>query len=154
MAAPASKLDVVGVGSASQGQTLAAWRRLSQAVRRRERLAERDTGLTGAQLFALRQLADHPSATVGELARLTSTDPSSISVVVTRLLDKKMVRRERDPLDQRRWRLLITRSGTARLARAPESADLRLGDAIAALAPGDRAALRTQLDALATAVDG
>ncbi len=89
-----------------------------------------------------------------ELARFTFTDPSSISVFITRLLDKTVVRRECDQLDQRRWRLLITRSGTARLARAPESADLRLGGAIAALAPGDREALRTQLDALATAVDG
>lgn len=154
MAAPTSEFEAVGAGSTSQGRTLAAWRRLLQAVRRRERLAERDAGLTGAQLFALRQLADHPAATVGELARLTSTDPSSISVVVTRLLDKKLVRRERDPRDQRRWRLLITRSGTVRLARAPESADLRFGAAIAALAPSDREVLRTQFDALAMAVEG
>jgi DNA-binding MarR family transcriptional regulator len=153
MAAPVSDLEAVGVGSTSQGRTLAAWRRLLQAVRRRERIAERETGLTGAQLFALRQVALHPGATVGDLARLTSTDPSSMSVVVTRLLEKKMVRRERDPLDQRRWRLLITRSGTARLAKAPESADLRLGDAIAALAPGEREALRSQLNALADAVE-
>ncbi len=154
MAAPASDLEPVGVGSASQGRTLAAWRRLLQAVRRRERLAERDTGLTGAQLFALRQIADHPGTTVGELARLTSTDPSSISVVVTRLLEKRLVRRERDPMDQRRWRLVANPSGVARLARAPESADVRLGDAIAALAAGDRDALREQLDALAMAVEG
>jgi DNA-binding MarR family transcriptional regulator len=154
MAAPVSDLEAIGVGNPGQGHTLAAWRRLLQAVRRRERLAERETGLTGAQLFALRQLADHPGATVGALARLTSTDPSSISVVVTRLLERKLVRRERDPLDHRRWRLLITRGGTARLAKAPESADLLLADAISALAPAEREALRVQLESLAAAVEG
>lgn len=131
-----------------------AWRRLLQAIRRRERVAERQTGLTGAQLFALRQLVSQPGATVGELGRLTSTDASSISVVVSRLLDKGVVQRVRDPLDQRRWRLQVTPEGTARLERAPDSADLLLAEAIEALPAETRVALALQLDTLAAAVEG
>jgi DNA-binding MarR family transcriptional regulator len=130
-----------------------AWRRLLQAVRRRERLAERDVGLTGAQLFALRQLESHPGATIGQLATLTVTDASSTSVVVARLLEKGCVRRERDPDDQRRWRLHPTREGADRLARAPDSADQRLAIALVAITPAARAELAAHLNHLARAVE-
>lgn len=132
---------------------LVAFRHLLQAVRRRERLAEQKTGLTGAQLLALRQLASHPGATIGELGRLTSTDASSISVVVSRLLDKGVVHRVRDPLDQRRWRLHVTEGGLSRLDRAPDSADMLLAQAIAALPAENRTMLAAQLQALAAAVE-
>lgn len=142
----------VGRPAGEREAALVAWRHLLQAVRRRERLAEQKTGLTGAQLLALRQLSAHPGATIGELGRLTSTDASSISVVVSRLLDKGVVDRVRDPLDQRRWRLQVTKSGMSRLARAPDSADRLLSEAIAALPVKSRETLAKQLDALAEAV--
>lgn len=134
-------------------EALAAWRRLLRAVRRRERTAEQESGLTGAQLFALRQLAAHPGATMGELATLTATDASSISVVVARLVAARLVRRERDPADGRRWRLALTRTGAARLAQAPDSADRRLADALAALPAADRRRLAGLLARLADAVE-
>lgn len=140
--------------TAGREAALVAWRHLLQAVRRRERLAEQKTGLTGAQLLALRQLAAHPDVTIGELGRLTSTDASSISVVVSRLLDKGVVHRTRDPLDQRRWRLQVTESGFIRLERAPDSADLLLEQAIAALPNASRVTLARQLEAFAEAVGG
>lgn len=144
----------VNTPTAGREAALVAWRHLLHAVRRRERLAEQKTGLTGAQLLALRQLAAHPGATIGELGRLTSTDASSISVVVARLLDKGVVDRVRDPLDQRRWRLQVTDSGLSRLERAPDSADLLLEQAIAALPDESRAELARQLEAFAEAVSG
>jgi DNA-binding MarR family transcriptional regulator len=152
MAAAPSKIAADPV--AGREATVIAWRRLLQAVRRRERVAERETGLTGAQLLALRQLAAHPGSTMGELARLTATDASSISVVVSRLLEKGVASRVRDPLDQRRWRLQVTREGLARLKRAPASADLLLVGAIAALPVRRRAELARQLEGLAEAVEG
>ncbi len=139
---------------AEREAALVAWRHLLHAVRRRERLAEQKTGLTGAQLFALRQLVTYPGVTIGELGRLTSTDASSISVVVSRLLDKGVAQRVRDPLDQRRWRLHATEAGVARLERAPDSADLLLADAIATLPAKSRSTLARQLEALAEAVEG
>ncbi len=132
---------------------MAAWRRLLQAVRRRDRLAERTTGLTGAQLFALRQLAVHPGATIGELAEFTATDASSASVVANRLLQKELVSRMRDATDQRRWRLLLTDRGRACLLNAPDSADARLEDTLAALPTADRLELVQRLRSLAAALD-
>lgn len=131
---------------------LVAWRRLAHAVRLRERIAERESGLSGAQLFALRQLAGQPGISLGELARLTATHASSISVVVTRLIEKGLVRRERDAADRRRLVLLPTDAGMARLSRAPESADVRLLDALAEFEEEDRHRLAQQLETLASAV--
>ncbi len=150
MAAPLSRPAPV----ADDGRAvLTAWRRLLQAVRRRERLTERDAGLTGAQLFALSQLEAHPGATIGELATLTVTDASSTSVIVTRLFAKGCIRRERDPVDQRRWRMHLTAEGAARLAKAPDSADQRLAAALAAITTEQREALAAHLHDLARAVE-
>lgn len=133
---------------------LVAWRRLAHAVRLRERIAERESGLSGAQLFALRQLADQPGISLGELARLTATHASSISVVVTRLIEKGLVRRERDPKDRRRLLLQPTEAGFARLTRAPESADMLLLEALAENDEEDLRRLARQLETLATTVAG
>jgi DNA-binding MarR family transcriptional regulator len=133
-------------------QVFMAWRRLAHAVRLRERIAERESGLSGAQLFALRQLAAAPGISLGELARRTATHASSVSVVVTRLLEKRLVRREPDPADRRRWLLHATEAGVARLDRAPESADVLLLDAFGTLARDARRELASQLDQLAVAV--
>lgn len=132
---------------------MTAWRRLLQAVRRRDRLAERQTGLTGAQLYALRQLALRPGVTVGELATLTATDASSVSVIMTRLLQKEMVSRVRDTTDHRRWRLVLTDAGRACLAGAPDSADVRLEQALSALPTPERLELTRRLRSLARALD-
>lgn len=150
MGAPPSEAPVAAAGSAA---VHTAWRRLLQAVRRRERLAERQSGLTGAQLFALRQLQVFPGSTIGRLAQLTTTDASSASVVVARLLEKDCLRRERDPVDQRRWRLFPTPAGEARLASAVDSADRHLGAALDSLAPEERERFALQLHRIATAVE-
>lgn len=133
-------------------QVLAAWRHLAHVVRLRERLAERESGLSGAQLFALRQLATGPGVSLGELAARTATHASSISVVVTRLIEKGLVQRERDPGDARRALLHPTDEGLARLERSPESPDVLLLGALTELAPDERRQLATWLASLADAV--
>ena len=140
----------------AQGVTeaIAAWRRLAHAVRLSERLAERSTGLSGAQLFALRQLSNAPGCSLGELAELTVTHASSISVVVSRLLEKGLVTRDRDTVDARRLVLSVSPAGHRMLADAPESADHKLQQAMEALEPEARTELTRHLERLATAVRG
>lgn len=133
---------------------LVAWRRLAHAVRLRERIAERESGLSGAQLFALRQLAARPGVSLGELATLTVTHASSISVVVTRLIEKGLVRRERDSKDRRRLVLHPTDEGLARLDRSPESADILLLEALSRMREADRERLADWLAAMAEVVAG
>src|SRR3954465_9301852 len=74
-------------------------RRLVQALRQSTVQAERETGLSGAQLFVLQQLAQTPAQSLNDLAERTHTHQSSVSVVVTRLVGRGLVSRQRSPED-------------------------------------------------------
>ena len=119
---------------------LDALRRIVQGIRLSAAHAERVTGLTGAQLFVLQQLAEGPARSLNELALRTRTHQSSVSTVVTRLVGRGLVSRRRAPADGRRLVLDLTPSGRALLTDAPETAQSRL---IAALECVPRTARRT-----------
>jgi DNA-binding MarR family transcriptional regulator len=59
---------------------LDAVRRIVQALRESSRQAERQVGLSGAQLFVLQKLAESPASSVNELAARTHTHQSSVSL--------------------------------------------------------------------------
>jgi DNA-binding MarR family transcriptional regulator len=101
-------------------------RRLVQALRQSTVQAERETGLSGAQLFVLQQLAQAPAQSLNDLAERTHTHQSSVSVVVTRLVGRGLVSRQRSPEDGRRLVLSLTPAGRQLLARAPETVQARL----------------------------
>jgi DNA-binding MarR family transcriptional regulator len=112
-------------------------RRIVRALRVSSHRAERSLGVSGAQLFVLRELAAEPGASLSRLAARTATDPSSVSVVVARLVARGLVARRRDPTDGRRAVLTLLPKGQAILRRAPEPVQARLLAALRAL-PGQR----------------
>jgi DNA-binding MarR family transcriptional regulator len=65
-----------------------AFRAIVQALRSASRDVERRTGVSAAQLFALHELALHSGASINELAAITYTHQSSVSVVVQRLVQR------------------------------------------------------------------
>jgi len=114
-------------------------RRIVQGLRTSSHVAERELGVSGAQLFILRELASEPGISIRRLSERTLTDPSSVSVVVARLVERRLVTRRTDPLDARRSVLSVSKKGDALLARAPEPFQARL---IAALRGMPRARVR------------
>ena len=84
---------------------LDAVRRIVQALRVAGRDGERRTGLSSAQLFALQQIAEHPSVSINDLAALTFTHQSSVSVVIQRLVRQRLVAKVPASDDRRRQRL-------------------------------------------------
>src|SRR5580658_6655719 len=74
-----------------------ALRRVVRALRLTARDAERSAGISGAQLFVLQSLADQAAASLNELAERTLTDQSSVSVVVKRLVARRLVARKPSP---------------------------------------------------------
>ena len=94
-------------------------RRIVQALRVFDRSAEKQVGLSGAQLFVLGRLAAEPRLSLNELAERTHTHQSSVSVVVQRLVDRKLVKRTHDEADGRRLELSLTAAGAALSRRAP-----------------------------------
>ncbi|MCU1384698.1 MAG: hypothetical protein JWL71_3395 [Acidobacteria bacterium] len=112
------------------------------------RAGERRTGLSSAQLFALQQIADHPDASVNDLAALTFTHQSSVSVVIQRLVRQGLVAKVPADDDRRRQRLTLTRKGRRLLDRAPVAVQQHLIAAIAALPAADRRVLARALGAI------
>ena len=103
-----------------------------------DRQAQADLGVSGAQLFVLTELGKTPSLSLNELASRTVTDQSSVSVVVTRLVDAGLITRDRDTRDARRLVLNLTRSGRALLQHAPRVAQERLLEVFDRLSDDER----------------
>src|SRR5213083_186147 len=72
---------------------LDAIRRLVRHLRLADRAAQTDLGISGAQLFVLTELGKTGSLSLNDLALRTRTDQSSVSVVVSRLVDAGLVTR-------------------------------------------------------------
>lgn len=92
-------------------RVLDAIRHLVRFLRLTDRAVQSELGLSGAQLFVIHVLAKAPALSLSELADRTRTDQSSVSVVVSRLVEAGYVTRERDSRDARRLVLNLTRNG-------------------------------------------
>ena len=142
----------VSRSTSSTRELLDALRWLFQAIRESSRRAEREVGLSGAQLFVLQEVAEVPILSLVELARRTRTHPSSVSVVVSRLVRQRLVRRVRATADARRAELTLTARGRGLVARGPDVVQHRLIRAIERLPANRRRQLAASLGELARSV--
>src|SRR5580700_7637450 len=94
-------------------------RRIVQTLRLFDRASQNRLGLSSAQVFVLQKLRDGTFVSVNELARRSHTDQSSVSVVVDKLVRRRLVARSRSPVDGRQRRISITPGGKASLRAAP-----------------------------------
>jgi len=129
-------------------------RRLVRMLRVTDRQAQAELGVSGAQLFVLTELGRTPSLSLNDLALRTLTDQSSVSVVVTRLVDAGLVTRDRDTRDARRLVLNLTRSGRALLQRAPPVAQERLLAVFDRLSDDDRKRFADTFEEIAENIGG
>jgi DNA-binding MarR family transcriptional regulator len=134
--------------------SLDALRLIVRALRVSSVEVDRALGISMAQLFVLQQLADGRPRSLVELAAETLTDPSSVSVVVRRLVGRKLVARRADRNDGRRAQITLTAAGRALLGRAPEPVQQRLLHALAALPDRRLSELSRTLSELATTIGG
>ncbi len=131
---------------------LDAIRRVVGVLRVGSRDAERRVGLSGAQLFVLQKLDDGPARSLNELAERTRTHQSSVSVVVQRLVEQKLVAKSHAKQDARQLELSLTPKARAILKRAPDTAQERLIAAIDKLPARDRKQLANALTRLVDAM--
>ena len=129
-----------------------AIRKIVRALRDSAHVAQGQTGLTGAQLFVLRVLAEHPGLSINELAERTMTHQSSVSVVVSRLVDRGLVARTTAPDDRRRLVVALTPRGRLLHRKAPAVAQELLVTAVRKLASEPRRGLAAGLQALTDAL--
>jgi len=130
-------------------QAMDGLRRIVRGLRLSSSDLERRLGLSVAQLFALQKLGDGEPRSIRRLAAETLTDPSSVSVVVARLVERRLVTRRADRRDHRRAQIALTATGRSLLRRAPEPPQARLLEALHALPPRRLRELAVTLDGLA-----
>ncbi|HEX8792004.1 MAG TPA: MarR family transcriptional regulator [Polyangiaceae bacterium] len=123
-------------------------RRIVGDLRLSAREAERGAGISGAQLFVLQTLSESSAQSLNDLADRTLTDQSSVSVVVKRLVERKLVTRKPSEEDGRRVELALTAAGRRLLARCPEPTQARLVSALRRLSPDELASLTVGIHAL------
>ncbi len=100
---------------------------------RRVRTADRDSGVTAERLSVLSVLAFAGPRTVGDLADAEQVSAAAISRIVTALVGKGLVRRERLEADRRYVRLHATAKGRRLIERARARRLARIADALANL---------------------
>jgi MarR family transcriptional regulator, lower aerobic nicotinate degradation pathway regulator len=132
---------------------LDAVRRIVRTLHESSRASEKAVGLSGAQLFVLQTLADLPGASLNALAARTHTHQSSVSTVVSRLVDRGLVLRSPSAADRRRLELRLSADGRRLIGRAPDTVQARLIRAVEQLPPARRRALARSLLELTRAMD-
>jgi DNA-binding MarR family transcriptional regulator len=101
---------------------LDAIRRIVQTLHTSSREVEKRLGISAAQLFVLHKLREAGELSINELAERTFTHQSSISVVVAKLHDRKLVVRYTSPKDARRIQIALSAAGKTLLRKAPDAA--------------------------------
>ena len=100
-------------------EVLELFRIVFKSVRRHYKSVQSREGISGAQLWALAQIAQNPGVKVGELARALAVHQSTASNLIRDLERSGLLARRRQGEDQRMVRLYTTTKGRTVLKRAP-----------------------------------
>lgn len=123
------------------------------------RWIEKQSGVSGVQLWAMWQLFAEPGQKVSDLSKALSIHQSTASNMLDKLEDKKLIRRDRSGPDQRVVKLYLTSKGTELLSDAPRPAQGPVTDALHRMTDEELSQLQSGLQALirhmaVTAEDG
>jgi DNA-binding MarR family transcriptional regulator len=134
-------------------EILDALRRILRYLRNAAATTHGSLGITAAQLFVVRTLADASTPlSVNELAERTYADQSTVSVVAKRLEGRGLLTRRRSSSDRRRVDLVMTPKGRALLRRSLESPQHGVLDGIRQISPAARSGLAKFLPELMRAM--
>jgi DNA-binding MarR family transcriptional regulator len=141
------RASVPSAGNVASIRAMDGLRRVVRALSTSARGVTSRGGVSGAQLFILRQIAGAPSLSVRELAEKTLAGQSKVSEVVARLVERGLVARVASAADARRAELTLTPRGKRLIAGTEPTAQERLAAGLAALPRARRLALANALDA-------
>lgn len=103
----------------SADEVLTALRRVIRATDLHSRHLEKTVGLTAPQLLLLQTLRQKGEVTIGTLAREMNLSQATVTTVMDRLEDRKLVARTRSETDKRKVFATLTDEGDKLLINAP-----------------------------------
>lgn len=125
-------------------------RQIVHALETGSRAAQKSLGLSGAQLLVLQMLDGNGVMSLNELTHKTHTHQSSVSVVVSRLVEAGLVKRAPAAEDARRLQLSVTAAGRKALQAGFVTPQEHLMDSLRRIPPERVGQLRVLLDELVT----
>ncbi len=131
-----------------QLEVLRKFRLIYGSVKQHFREVEKACGISGSQLWILRDIAASPGTGVSRLAERLSIHQSTCSLLVEKLVGAGLVSKTRSTADQRRVGLEITKAGKQLLKVAPGPAEGMLPDALRQLPEVALKTLQVNLDQL------
>ncbi len=145
-----ARSDAEDARAARQGQVIDQLRALARSLRRQHvaLAAGRGFPMSGTYLALLQEIATHPGVTVSELARLTGLPKSRVSVLATRLLAERVVRKDPDEHDSRLVLLTLTAAGRRRAEEWAAASRQAIGRLLQPLDDDELAAIGSGLVAL------
>lgn len=114
-------------------QVLKKFRIIYGSIRQQFREVEQNCGVTGSQLWILREVDKTPDIGVSVLAERLSIHQSTCSLLVEKLVTRGLINKQRSQADQRRVGLCITQEASNILKKAPGPAEGILPEALQAL---------------------
>lgn len=133
-------------------EVLEQFRVIFKSIRRHYRSVEQRSGISGALLWGLAQVAANPGSLVGDLARALAIHQSTASNLLRRLGSRGLVSRRRQGTDQRAVQLFATAKGLRVLKRAPQPLIGVLQQALSDLPKPTLEVLNRQLETLIAAM--
>ncbi|MFJ8538320.1 MarR family winged helix-turn-helix transcriptional regulator [Streptomyces sp. NPDC093591] len=103
-------------------------------------------GMRSRYFFVLASLAGGPELSQQDLSRLLNLDPTTVVTVIDEMECNQHVERRRNPVDRRRYNLILTDSGRAVLAEADSVVTEVESAFFGMLADDERHVLRKMLD--------
>ena len=131
-----------------QIDVLRQFRLIFGAVRQHFREVESACGISGSQVWILRDVAAVPGVGVSQLAERLSIHQSTCSQLVEKLVAAGLLSKLRSTADQRRVGLRITQSGARLLRKAPGPAEGMLPEALRQLPDVSLRTLQVNLELL------
>jgi MarR family transcriptional regulator, organic hydroperoxide resistance regulator len=110
-------------------------------------------GVTGPQRLALRVVGLFPGISAGELAHILHIHPSTLTGVLQRLIDQRLVERNAAATDRRRAELRLTARGTRINQQSVGTVESAVNSALRHSNPRERAATRRLIAALSTQLE-
>ncbi len=129
-------------------EVLQKFRIIVRAAQKYSQKVEKKLGVSGAQLWIMKEIQAEPRLRVGELAKKLAIHQTTASNLLDVLEKKGMVCKTRLPTDQRIVNLSLTEKGDVLLQTAPELSKGLLPEALAQMRLDDLARLGKSLDVL------
>lgn len=130
-------------------QVLMALRKIVRAIDLHSKSLVQKCGLTGPQLSILRELGKESPMSIGRLADRLSLSNATVTGIVDRMVQRKLLTKERSDEDRRRVMVEATKEGMKALEKAPSLLQEQFVQRLAQLEGWEQNLLLSQLQRVA-----